>query len=88
MSMNEWERLHRIAKLNKVQYPKGTKVVLEHMNGETGMPQGLEGTVQFVDDIGQIHVKWKNGRTLALNTEEDQFRIKERPLKEKGEPSR
>lgn len=88
MPMNEWERLHRIAKSNKVRYPKGTKVVLEHMNGETSMPQGLEGTVQFVDDIGQIHVKWKNGRTLALNTEEDQFRIKERPLKEKGEPSR
>lgn len=86
--MNEWERLYRIAKANKVRYPKGTKVVLEHMAGEPNMPPGLEGTVQFVDDIGQIHVNWKNGSSLALNTDEDHFRVIERPPKEKGEPSR
>ena len=86
--MNEWERLHQISKRNKALYPKGTKVGLEHMAGEIRMPPGLEGTVQFVDDIGQIHVHWKNGSSLALNTDEDQFRVIERPPKGRGEPSR
>jgi len=36
------------------------------MNGETQMPFGLEGEVTHVDDIGQIHVNWDNGSTLAL----------------------
>ena len=43
------------------------------MEGEADMPSGLAGTVQFVDDIGQIHVQWENGRSLALNAETDRF---------------
>lgn len=86
--MNEWERLSRRAKSLKQQYPKGTTVSLEWMEGEMDMPPGLSGTVQFVDDIGQIHVKWENGRSLALNAETDQFRVMGRPPKEKGEISR
>ncbi len=38
------------------------------------MRLGLQGTVEIVDDIGQIHVKWDNGRNLALVPEEDGFR--------------
>lgn len=55
-------------------YPKGTEVELFEMRGEPRMPCGLKGTVQFVDDIGQIHVKWENGSSLALNIGVDQFR--------------
>ena len=29
--------------------------------------------VDHVDDIGQIHMKWENGSSLALNVEEDRF---------------
>ena len=36
------------------------------MEGEQGMPDGLKGTVSFVDDAGQIHVNWENGRTLPV----------------------
>lgn len=86
--MNEWERLHRRAKSLKLRYPKGTVVSLGHMEGETGMPQGLKGTVALVDDIGQIHVDWENGSSLALNTEADSFQVISRPKKERGEPSR
>ena len=33
---------------------------------QPSMPEGLEGKVEHVDDIGQIHMKWDNGRTLPL----------------------
>ena len=48
------------------QYPAGTRICLNSMDGEAGMPQGLEGTVQYVDDAGQLGVKWDNGRSLSL----------------------
>jgi len=55
----------------KEKYPKGTQIVLERMNGENQMPCGLKGTVTHVDDAGQIHMKWENGSSLALNVDED-----------------
>ena len=36
---------------------------------------GTEGEVDFVDDIGQLHMKWDNGRTLALAPGEDSFTV-------------
>ena len=36
---------------------------------------GVCGTVEFVDDACQLHVKWNNGSTLALNPECDEFTI-------------
>ena len=33
------------------------------------IPDGTEGTVSGVDDAGQIHVDWDNGRRLAISTE-------------------
>lgn len=65
------------------KYPKGTKVVLEHMEGEPQMKEGLVGKVKFVDDIGQIHVSWENGSSLALNVDVDRFQAKREPLAEK-----
>jgi hypothetical protein len=35
---------------------------------------GTQGTVEFVDDMGQIHMRWDNGRTLALVPSEDNFK--------------
>lgn len=57
------------------QYPKGTKIKLCEMKGEKQMPSGLLGEVMYVDDIGQIHVKWKNGSTLALHPIKDNYEI-------------
>jgi len=54
------------------EYMKGTRVVLSEMAGEDKMPSGLRGTVTSVDDIGQIHVAWDNGSSLALS-EGDSF---------------
>ena len=64
----------RIQKL-KEQYPKGTVVRLKEMEQEPEMLRGLLGTVQFVDDIGQIHVEWENGSSLALNQDVDRFEV-------------
>lgn len=38
---------------------------------------GVCGTVESVDDAYQLHVKWDNGSTLALNLECDEFTILE-----------
>ena len=51
----------KVARLRE-QYPAGTRICLNSMDGEAGMPQGLEGTVQYVDDAGQLGVKWDNGK--------------------------
>ena len=59
----------------KERYPAGTVVRLGQMEGEHHMPSGMEGKVTGVDDIGQIHVEWENGSTLALNVEEDAFSV-------------
>lgn len=59
----------------KQQYPKGTPIRLYSMEGEQTVPPGSRGVVEHVDDIGQIHMKWKNGSHLALNVEEDRFEI-------------
>ena len=55
MPISEWERLHREAARYKEMYPKGTRVVLEHMDDPyPAVPPGTRGTVQDVDSIGQI----------------------------------
>lgn len=60
----------------KKKYPAGTRIKLINMN-DTWHPvePGTEGTVQFVDDIGQLHMKWDNGRTLSLFPGRDDFKI-------------
>ena len=73
--MNEWARAERMAKVYKEMYPKGTRIEVISMEDPFApIEPGAQGTVEFVDDIGQIHMKWDNGRTLALVPEEDQFR--------------
>ena len=39
------------------------------------IPAGTEGVVTKVDDLGTIHVKWDNGRTLGLVPDVDKFTI-------------
>lgn len=56
----------------KKLYKKGERIVCDFMDDPQGVPSGTEGTITSVDDIGQIHVDWDNGSTLAL-TEIDKF---------------
>lgn len=57
----------------KEKYPEGTRIQLISMTGESDMFSGLMGTVDFVDDSGQLQMKWDNGRSLALVPGEDSF---------------
>ena len=60
----------------KNKYPAGTRIKLIEMNDPWNpVEPGTEGTVRLVDDIGQIHMKWDNGRTLALVPGQDEFEI-------------
>lgn len=62
-----------VEKLREI-YPEGTKIILQEMQGESQMAKGLNGTVTHVDDAGQIHMRWENGSSLALNVEVDTFK--------------
>lgn len=54
---------------------KDKRVTCIHMNDAQGVPPNTEGTIQYTDDLGQIHVKWDNGSTLALVPDEDRYSI-------------
>lgn len=57
----------------KREYKHGTRVKLEYMDDKWGVPYGTFGTVDYVDDIGNIHMKWDNGSGLALIYGVDKF---------------
>ena len=57
----------------KEKYSKGTPICLYSMEGEHTVQPGSRGVVDHVDDIGQIHMKWENGSSLALNVEKDRL---------------
>lgn len=73
--MNEYDRLSRQAKRIKETYPPGTRIELISMEDPFApIPSGIRGTVKVVDDIGQLHMYWDNGRSLAVVPGEDSFR--------------
>lgn len=72
MLINIEHDANKIEMLRK-RYPEGTLVCLDHMEKEHQMKPGLKGKVAYVDDAGQIHVKWENGSSLALIPGIDSF---------------
>ncbi len=58
----------------KENYPAGTRVELVEMRDPyTKLRPGDKGTVNFVDDIGTIHVDWDNGSSLGVVYKEDRI---------------
>jgi hypothetical protein len=51
------------------------RVRLVYMEDFDAVAPGTLGTIDHVDDIGQLHMKWDNGRTLAINPETDRFQM-------------
>ena len=65
-----------MVKFMQAQYPPGTRIRLNSMSDPySPVPAGIEGIVDLVDDAGQIHMKWNNGRTLPLIPGEDSFTV-------------
>lgn len=68
-------------KVIKDKYVKGTKIKLLKMYDPfTPPPSETTGIVDFVDDIGQIHINWNNGSTLALVPDLDEFEVLEEDI--------
>ncbi len=57
------------------KYKQGTKIELIKMYDFQSVPPKTRGVVEFVDDLGTIHIKWQNGSTLGLVLGTDEFKI-------------
>ena len=67
----------------KEQYPPGTRIRLNSMEDPYHpILPGTEGEVDYVDDAGQLHMKWDNSRSLALFPGEDSFTAVTREVRE------
>ena len=39
------------------------------------VPTGTKGIIDYIDDIGTLHIIWENGSTLGLVIGADEFKI-------------
>ena len=66
------------AELNALRerYPAGTRIRLIHMADDIApVLPGTIGSVAIIDDAGNIHMNWENGRSLALIEGVDEFDV-------------
>lgn len=59
----------------KNKYVPGTEIMLIKMEDTQAPPFGTKGIVDFVDDIGNIHVRWSNGSSLSVIDGVDSFKV-------------
>lgn len=71
MEMINDKVLERLRKM----YPVGAKVELVRMDDVQAPSVGTRGVVEFVDDMGTIHVEWENGSSLGVVYGEDLCKV-------------
>jgi len=64
----------------KEEYPIGTKIEMVKMEDSQAIPSGTKGVVKIVDDQGQLHMEWENGRSLAVVPDIDEFIVLQNPI--------
>lgn len=58
----------------KKRYPSGTRICLDYMEDDPHpIEPGTKGTVVSVDDIGTVHCRFDNGRSLGVIPGVDSF---------------
>lgn len=58
------------------RYPAGTLIRLIRMNDPFApVPPGTVGEIAFIDDAGNLHMRWRNGRSLSLIEGVDDFTV-------------
>lgn len=66
----------------KEKYPAGTRIkLLKDMDDSQPIKAGEMGTVDFIDSMGSLHMRWDNGRSLAIIPDVDKFEVLEQPEK-------
>lgn len=63
-----------VARLRAKYKPGDRVVLLSDMEGER-LRKGYTGTINHIDDIGTIHVRWDVGSTLGIIPGIDTFRV-------------
>lgn len=74
----EWAKFsssHYGRKWLEQTFPVGSRLRLIYMDDIQAPPEGTCCTVRFIDDAGQILVRWDTGSSLALAYGEDEFEI-------------
>ena len=69
---SDWREM---VEMRKELYPPQTRVELTALaTNAFELPKNCRGTVEEVDSIGCLHVRWDNGRVLPIHPVEDRFR--------------
>lgn len=57
------------------RFPAGSRVILKEMQDPFPINPGAMGTLVYIDDAGQFHIKWDTGHSLALIVGADHFTV-------------